>query len=97
MWWCEECEEAMEYEDAKIEREYYEAWGHEFSTEDLVCPHCGTSLVEYRGQDIEEDMTEEEALEILCAYGVPQDEKKFKEALDIAINVLAEKIGADNE
>lgn len=60
MWWCEECEEAMEYEDAKIEREYYEAWGHEFSTEDLVCPHCGTSLVEYRGQDIrkEEEMSD---------------------------------------
>lgn len=36
-------------------------------------------------------MTNDEALEILCAYGVPQDEKTFKKALDMAIDVLAEK------
>ena len=33
-------------------------------------------------------MTREEAIEILCAYGVPQDEKGFREALDIAIEAL---------
>ena len=35
-------------------------------------------------------MTREEAIEILCAYGVPQDEKGFREALDIAIEALTQ-------
>lgn len=34
-------------------------------------------------------MTREEAIEILCAYGVPQDEKGFREALDMAIEALS--------
>lgn len=33
-------------------------------------------------------MTEQEAIEIVCAYGVPMDEEKFKEALELAINAL---------
>ena len=33
-------------------------------------------------------MTREEAIELLCAYGVPQDEKRFQEALDMAIEAL---------
>lgn len=31
----------------------------------------------------------DEAIELLCAYGVPLDEKKFQEALDMAIKVLS--------
>lgn len=34
-------------------------------------------------------MTREEAIELLCAYGVPQDEKRFQEALDMAIEALS--------
>ena len=33
-------------------------------------------------------MTREEAIELLCAYGVPQDEKRFQEAIDMAIEAL---------
>lgn len=33
-------------------------------------------------------MKREEAIELLCAYGVPQDEKRFQEALDMAIEAL---------
>ena len=36
-------------------------------------------------------MTREEAIELLCAYGVPQDEKKFQEALDMAIKALEQE------
>jgi len=31
----------------------------------------------------------DEAIELLCAYGVPLDEKKFQEALDMAIKALS--------
>lgn len=34
-------------------------------------------------------MTREEAIELLCAYGVPQNEKRFQEALDMAIEALS--------
>ena len=34
-------------------------------------------------------MTREEAIELLCAYGVPQDEKRFQEAIDMAITALS--------
>lgn len=34
-------------------------------------------------------MTNEEAIELLCAYGVPLDENKFREALDMAIKALS--------
>ena len=34
-------------------------------------------------------MTREEAIELLCAYGVPQDEKRCQEALDRAIEALS--------
>ena len=33
-------------------------------------------------------MTREEAIELLCVYGVPQDEKRFQEAIDMAIEAL---------
>lgn len=33
-------------------------------------------------------MTKEEAIELLSAYGVPQDEKRFQEAIDMAIKAL---------
>lgn len=36
-------------------------------------------------------MTREEAIELLCAYGVPQDEKRFQEALDMAIEALQDR------
>lgn len=34
------------------------------------------------------EMTELDAIQILCAYGTPQDEDQFKAALDIAIKAL---------
>ena len=34
----------------------------------------------------------EEAIELLCAYGIPQDENRFQEALNIAIESLQEKL-----
>ena len=38
-------------------------------------------------------MTNEEAIELLCAYGVPLDEDKFREALDMAIKALKQTDG----
>ena len=35
-------------------------------------------------------MNTDEAIELLCAYGVPLDEEKFREALDMAISALLE-------
>ena len=33
-------------------------------------------------------MKKDHAIEILCAYGIPQDEEEFKEALEMAIDAL---------
>ena len=35
------------------------------------------------------EMEKDEAIELLCAYGVPLDEKKFQEALNMAIEALS--------
>lgn len=58
-YWCEECKERLEYEDCEKSREWYEAWGHEFCTEDLVCPHCRNYVVPYEHQDREVEEMEE--------------------------------------
>ena len=36
-------------------------------------------------------MLRDEAIELLCAYGVPQDEDKFREALNMAIQALKQE------
>ena len=38
-------------------------------------------------------MEREEAIELLSAYGVPLDEEKFQEAIDMAIEALSEPSG----
>jgi hypothetical protein len=38
-------------------------------------------------------MRNDEAIELLCAYGVPLDEEKFQEALDMGIKALKQTDG----
>ena len=59
-YWCDECKEKLEYEDCEKSREWYEAWGHEFYTEDLVCPYCKGYVVPYEFQDRKEVENEDE-------------------------------------
>lgn len=57
-YWCDECKEKLEYEDCEKSKEWYEAWGHEFYEEYLVCPHCKEAVVPYEHQEEEEAMDE---------------------------------------
>lgn len=60
-YWCKECKEKLEYEDCNISKEWYEAWGHEFYEETLVCPHCGNYLEPYEHQEEEVEEMEKMA------------------------------------
>lgn len=84
--WCNECKKKLEYEECEKSREWYEAWGHEFYEEYLVCPHCKEYVVPYEHQDreVEEmdkiaDLVEELAENIcdkFCKYsGTGEDGK----------------------
>lgn len=58
MYWCKHCKQVWDDDQVVIAREHYEAWGHEFYTEDKMCPDCRESLEDYEGQDEEEKMDE---------------------------------------
>ena len=59
-YWWDEWKEKLEYEECETAREWYEAWGHEFCTEDLVCPYCKGYVVPYEFQDRKEVEDEDE-------------------------------------
>lgn len=55
MYLCKKCKLLIAENDIETNKEYYEAWGQEFTEETPACPNCGEFVEEHRGCDDDYD------------------------------------------